>query len=1524
MSAAAGAAAAAETRSLPSPEALGKACDGADTELLQALFQRVVLYAATATEENDTAAVDLLSKMVTMTTMTTSVSNILVDVLWFHTTTRTAVSSPSSAAAAAAAASKSHLSPALLALVAKAGALSPAIPTTGSSVWRSLDWSVLQQAGLLVNSSNNDDAAVAVEQKKMRQFNTAAHYKQPKYNLMAEESQGYSKLLRVFTASAADGCWKEPIAVDDKNNDYDTDKTTTATTAVIMDLIGTFGLDPVRCLDLLVDWMEHEYFLTATAAAATTASTTTTTAAGEPPVQLLNIVRQLPVDKLPPLLGFKLAGRGDPTSVLRCMTWLVRGQVLVLSQVWPYLPAWTNVLQATHQEHQQYAQQAVQAMGRTRLGGSSTSAATATDAAVLDLKPLQNSLGVQWLYLFLEANMWPTVQAAVPTRDWSALCVLFPESIGGAILDWVQDVLVAPLYQKLVPPVPWATSDTTDTDMEQEGTLSLTDFVSQIAPPLALTLESGAIQRRPILFSEICRLVAVLLRQDSTDNKNACKDFVQTFLLPSLGQFTPNPALSMEVWAILEQLSYTVRYSLYRSWRGSGLERAALKSNKPLWLVAGELQAGKDVRYALKRLSKDTIRDASRSVAKVCHSYPLVVFTTILNQIESYDNLVQVMVDCLQFVTSLSLDVLGFCVLSRLSGSMGGVNRSRLKEDGVNVSQWLQSLESFTGAFYKRFPFIEMRGILSYLMRRLKDGHVMELGVLRTLLKTSGGWAFADYAPVASMSATQLEGRAGSTLLSRETISFGVFQDFNIRASNEIRKVLQGDDDMGVSLLILLAQVRHQIVFESTPGPPKPVKLIGNLVDTCQVVMAILLDFLADNADESQKTSSLIRFAKCMPSLAELQSVYGLDIASAWMLCRPLIRAASTRLNMDANQNDGEIMDDAEDALSIFKPTTASRMMYQEMLPGPTWEHISTSLFELFFANSIYDLSCPEEIYTAEIGRLNKEVERLSRTKAPPPTNVQPGAAPTMTDEEELVRVKRAVVTLSSDLLKQKEHVASIRKSFKAQKTELFVTNVVSPATAMTFLSRCIYPRCMQGPDDALYCVRFILILHEMKTPGFGTLQLLDSMIIVLSRALFGLTEGEAANVSILLFETWKLVSKWRYDEKAFQKEMAGTPGSFMVLEEGEQQDPVSVSYEAFEALYNKWHAAIGAAVLGCLKSSEYMHTRNCLIVLTRMVEVYPTRPALGTRFIRALGPLQDESYTLNDIRASAQAYGMQLIRARDDGAWKEEDAVDVKARADKEQATAAARQKKALAQMAEMKRDSDKITDEIGLDGKGGGRGGDRGSGDRRRPPAAESRDQQQQASATSDAVRRGGGPVSIGGKTFEPANSNRDTAVRGKDDRRVGGGGGGGPLPPRDAGRDREDRWPPRGGPGGGGRGEGGGGGGPSSSQRGGLDGRWERSGDRAEAPSRGDSRGSKRSRDTSPVRGNLDGGGGDHESSSQPLRKRTRVEPSGAGTGKTTGAVNSNSNSNSNAADEGKRNDDGGGGGRRGQTRRRAARR
>lgn len=66
-------------------------------------------------------------------------------------------------------------------------------------------------------------------------------------------------------------------------------------------------------------------------------------------------------------------------------------------------------------------------------------------------------------------------------------------------------------------------------------------------------------------------------------------------------------------------------------------------------------------------------------------------------------------------MTSLSFDVLGYCIVETLGKS----GQDRVKHDGTSISVWLQSTASFCGAIFKKHP-VELTGILQYVANQLK------------------------------------------------------------------------------------------------------------------------------------------------------------------------------------------------------------------------------------------------------------------------------------------------------------------------------------------------------------------------------------------------------------------------------------------------------------------------------------------------------------------------------------------------------------------------------------------------------------------------------------------------------------------------------------------------------------------------------------------------------------------------------------------------------------------------------------
>lgn len=654
-------------------------------------------------------------------------------------------------------------------------------------------------------------------------------------------------------------------------------------------------------------------------------------------------------------------------------------------------------------------------------------------------------------------------------------------------------------------------------------------------------------------------------------------------------------------------------------------------------------------------------------------------------------------------------------------------------DDGVNAAQWLSSLETFTGAFFKKFTDVELNGLLMYFMRRLHDGHILELGVLQSLLKMTGGYGFVDSGSAASLSMVQLDGRCGSLVLRKETSDFGIVELVNIDSSRRLRTSLH-HHDCGVKFLILLSQLRANLIYDESRGRPKQIKLIGNLYDNCQRTLNTLLPFLTDGSQDTKDNLSgedigtISMYAKVLPNIGELNTKFGVATADSWALCRPLIRASLFAEEALSDKKSNTI----PAHLQAFHPTSGGMTSsYHGMLPPASWNHITPLLFHRFYSFAIYDLTCPEKRYQSEITRIKREIDRLkllqkggrdaigiqasmaSAVAAAGGTerDIRQATAFTIEHSIELDRFTRTSEMLSIDMKRQKKHSDHVKHILKSERDQFFSDldgENGSLNSASVFFTTCLYPRIGLSPEDAMYCSRFMALLHSYNTPGFSTMKLLDVLMSAVVGGLYSITEDEAGCLGIFLNEQWKIISEWRYDEKSYETNVYGKVCYKMIIILSRRQlsleysnmsslfqhggklenDSKSMTHLDFIEVYNRWHASLGVAFIGCLKSSEYMHTRTALIILSRIVDDFPTKSTLGEKLLDALVPLQEDSNPMQDIKAMAQGYSSKIIIARDTGKWKEEDSRITRAREEKEKKMQLNRQKNVKKQFEEMEKD--------------------------------------------------------------------------------------------------------------------------------------------------------------------------------------------------------------------------------------------
>ena len=177
-------------------------------------------------------------------------------------------------------------------------------------------------------------------------------------------------------------------------------------------------------------------------------------------------------------------------------------------------------------------------------------------------------------------------------------------------------------------------------------------------------------------------------------------DLIRVSLLPSLSVSNASAAFDIEIWRMLKLFPYVTRYSLYGEWRDiTTVPRAGTGKLSCLVAASAATNATRAVKQALQRVTAQKVvtaadnsqkvvqdRGPARTLAKLCHSNPCQLWSTVVFQVKSYANIGSSIIDAGRYMTQLSYDVANFTILDTLSADTA----SRLNNNGTGIADWLQ------------------------------------------------------------------------------------------------------------------------------------------------------------------------------------------------------------------------------------------------------------------------------------------------------------------------------------------------------------------------------------------------------------------------------------------------------------------------------------------------------------------------------------------------------------------------------------------------------------------------------------------------------------------------------------------------------------------------------------------------------------------------------------------------------------------------------------------------------------------
>lgn len=166
---------------------------------------------------------------------------------------------------------------------------------------------------------------------------------------------------------------------------------------------------------------------------------------------------------------------------------------------------------------------------------------------------------------------------------------------------------------------------------------------------------------------------------DNNPRRARWVDIIRQHLLPGLSLLEHHSAGALEIWTVLSLLPIEQRYQLYGEWKDTLYRRVPALSVR-------KAEAERDVKSILRRLSTENVKKLGKTLARVAHTNPTIIFAVMLGQVQSYDNLIVPVIDAARYLSDFGYDVLTFSLLDALCSG-----KSKTKEDGTSVALWLQS-----------------------------------------------------------------------------------------------------------------------------------------------------------------------------------------------------------------------------------------------------------------------------------------------------------------------------------------------------------------------------------------------------------------------------------------------------------------------------------------------------------------------------------------------------------------------------------------------------------------------------------------------------------------------------------------------------------------------------------------------------------------------------------------------------------------------------------------------------------------
>ncbi|KAI9672058.1 MAG: THO complex subunit 2 [Alyxoria varia] len=778
-----------------------------------------------------------------------------------------------------------------------------------------------------------------------------------------------------------------------------------------------------------------------------------------------------------------------------------------------------------------------------------------------------------------------------------------------------------------------------------------------------LNLSGVKIGQDACLLSKICRLGKHSLVQDQSErNFSRWLELCKRVLCPALSQGEPNVGAANELFEVLKLFPVKTRYSVYAEWFHGATSRLPDVSSA---FALAKLET----KAKLKRISSENTVEVASALGRLTASSPGVVFSAMLTQIESYGNLVGVLVECPETFPPLGHDVFVWTMLSFL----GKEGRSRLTSTGFSTSLWLQTLSLFIGKVCTQYSSVDILPILQYVLQQVQVGNYTDLRVLRELIQNMAG-----VIPDTDFTDAQVEAMGGLQML--QSITLEQVGDTRYEDRDSARRLVRClvDKELAGPFLVGITQLQQMCPFDPNKDSTKVLSETFDEITNIKDQYLSLLDCKLDHKE----------FVRVVPDIASLISRHGIEPHMAFTIWRKVLAQSIADSDGDARRErklsrsngsqpfdqsgDTEMTDvkevpaleedtkedtepqdtrmadagadkDPEETVRALASTSDIDPAIKGTPRGSPWHPIleevmgairpllsdefessmSLPFYVTFWQLSIQDITPASNHYTTATNKLRSQIDSISKDRSDVSVAaVQERETKKKFANEQLAKLfEEATASMTANvnvwtrLKKEKDHwFTGFNDKWRSLNTSL--------------LQECFLRRCIVSPTDSFIASKLFWWMHRNGTPGFRTMHVLDQIFSrrLLTNLIYQCTGREAGNVGRFLRDILKTLSQWHSNRTQYEKGALGKDKDLPGFVQNIAEDGTvgkHLDYEDFRRLLQKWHKQIFDTIRDCVKNFEYMHVKNACTVMRSIYIFFPAIEWMGNQLLDAANAVE-------------------------------------------------------------------------------------------------------------------------------------------------------------------------------------------------------------------------------------------------------------------------------------------------------------